>query len=84
MKDNEALDKLVKYLNGIGCWVEKKEFENYYLSRNIIRILPYQYKDIVSKVLAYGKFDAIKFTPDEEKFLREHGLVEFLDDNKKV
>ena len=81
MKDNEALDKLVKYLNGIGCWVEKEEFEDYYRSRNIIRILPYQYKDIVSKVLAY---DTLKFTPDEEKFLREHGLDELIDDNKKV
>lgn len=84
MKDNETLDKLVKYLNDLGCWVEKEELENYYLSRKIIRILPYPYKDLVSKVLAYGKLDIIKFKSDEEKFLREHGLVEFLDDNKKV
>lgn len=81
MKDDKTLDKLVKYLNAVGCWVRKEELENYYLSRNILRILPYQYKDIVSRVLAY---DTIKFTSDEEKFLREHGLEELIDDNKKV
>lgn len=84
MKDNETLDKLVKYLNAIGCWVEKEELENYYRSRNILRILPYQYKDIVSRVLAYGKLNIDKFTPDEKKLLREHGLEELFDDNKKV
>lgn len=84
MKDNETLDKLVKYLNDMGCWVEKEELENYYLSRKILRILPYPYKDLVSKVLAYGKLNIIKFKSDEEKFLREHGLEELFDDNKKV
>lgn len=84
MKDNETLDKLVKYLNDMGCWVEKEELENYYLSRKILRILPYPYKDLVSKVLAYGKLNTTKFRSDEEKFLREHGLEESFDDNKKV
>lgn len=84
MKDDKTLDKLVKYLNAVGCWVRKEELENCYRSRNIIRILPYQYKDIVSRVLAYGKLNIDKFTPDEKKLLREHGLEELFDDNKKA
>lgn len=84
MKDNETLDKLVKYLNDMGCWVEKEELENHYLSRKILRILPYPYKDLVSKALAYGKLNTIKFKSDEEKFLREHGFEELSDDNKKA